>query len=627
MIGTAGHVDHGKTALVKALTGTDTDRLPEEKRRGITIDLGFARLALDDGIRASVVDVPGHEDFIRNMVAGATGVDVVLLVVAADEGVMPQTLEHLAILEILGVGAGAVALTKADLVEPDWLELVRSDVGERLRKTTIGWEPPVAVSAMTGQGLGEIRSALTRSAARASDRAADDLFRMPVDRVFSLAGAGTVVTGTTWSGSVKVGDQVSLLPEGAAARVRSVEVHGEHRELAEPGRRTALALAGLDRASVGRGSVVVSDASWRATSSIDVTLSLLPAAPRRVTQRARIRLHLGTDEVIARVTPATGDILPGASGLVRLRLEAPVVARWGDRGVIRAYSPVATIGGCVVIDPWPAARPRRPTVDSTRASAQPVERVRGYTLAAGLEGIEIGDLLVRVGIHAGLTTVVEAALEGRDLLRIGDRLVSAGAVREVREATLRALLEHHRSHPLEPGMPLQLLRRRSGSEKVAEHVYAELAREGKIALDGGTARLAGHAPALDRSQETAGGKLLAALVAAGSEGRTLDELDGLGLNESAGALAEYYVRQGTAVRVGQDRYYDREALERLARAALAEIVRLETATPAQVREKLGLSRKYLIPLLEWLDLKGFTLRGGEGRQVTKLGRQYLGSEA
>jgi selenocysteine-specific elongation factor len=351
VIGTAGHVDHGKTALVKELTGIDTDRFPEEKRRGITIDIGFAHLALHDGLHASVVDVPGHEDFVRNMVAGATGIDLALLVVAADEGVMPQTIEHLAILDALGIRVGAVAITKVDLVEPAWLELVRADLSERLDQTRVVWEPPVAVSVVTHQGLELLRSSLAQSAGRLQPRSGADLFRMPVDRVFSLPGAGTVVTGTTWSGSVKVGDHVSLLPEGLSGRIRSIQVHGEPRDQAEPGRRTALAVVGLERAATGRGSVVVSDPSWRATTRIDVRLSLLGDAPRPIGQHTRLRVHLGTSEAIARVTPELDQIIPGDSGLARLRLESPVVARWGDRGVLRSYSPITTIGGFVVVDP------------------------------------------------------------------------------------------------------------------------------------------------------------------------------------------------------------------------------------------------------------------------------------
>jgi selenocysteine-specific elongation factor len=624
VIGTAGHVDHGKTALVKALTGVDTDRFPEEQKRGITIDIGFAPLDLGGEVRASVVDVPGHEDFIRNMVAGATGIDLALLVVAADEGVMPQTVEHLAILELLGVQVGAVAITKADLAEPDWLDLVRSDVEERLRRTSIAWEAPVPVSVINGRGIEQLRGTLAEGAARTANRARDDLFRMPVDRVFSLAGAGTVITGTTWSGSVKVGQQVSILPQGVSGRVRSVEVHGMRRDEAEPGRRTALALAGVERAEAGRGSVAVTDPAWRSTSTIDVRLSLLPDAPRSITQRTRLRLHLGTAEVLARVTPAAGDIAPGESGIVRLRLEEPLVARWGDRGVIRAYSPVATIGGCVVVDPWPVQRPHRPIEDSARESADPPERIRSFAVNSGAEGIPVGDLPVRAGIHAGqVAEMVSRALETPDLRRVSDRIVPAAVLEAVREEALRSLSRYHAAHPLAPGMPLELLRQAIRSVTLGEYVLAELEQAGKIISGFGVARLADHAPVLDAKQEHRGAELLGSLTSAGTEGRTLQELDEVVRDGSAREIIEYYVRQGTAVRVGEDRYYERNVLDGLARRALVEIQRVEGATPAQLRDHLQLSRKYLIPLLEWLDLKGFTLRAGDARRVTPGGMKFL----
>ncbi len=624
VIGTAGHVDHGKTALVKALTGVDTDRFPEEQKRGITIDIGFAPLDLGGEIRASVVDVPGHEDFIRNMVAGATGIDLALLVVAADEGVMPQTKEHLAILELLGVKVGAVAITKADLADPDWLDLVRSDVEERLRATSIAWEPAVPVSVVNGQGIEQLRGTLAEGASRTRDRARDDLFRMPVDRVFSLAGAGTVITGTTWSGSVRVGEQVSIRPQGVSGRVRSVEVHGARRDEAEPGRRTAIALAGVERAEAGRGSVAVTDPAWRATTTVDVRLALLPEAPRNITQRTRLRLHLGTAEVLARVTPAAGEIVPGESGIVRLRLEEPLVARWGDRGVIRAYSPVATIGGCVVVDPWPALRPHRPAENPARESADPVERIRAFALSSGPDGIPVGDLPVRAGIHAGQATdLVSRALESAELRRVGDRIVAAAVLKAISDEALETLSRYHAKQPLAPGMPLELLRQAIRSVTLGEYVLAELERERKIATGHGVARLSGHAPSLNPEQERRGTELLESLTRSGSEGRTLQELEGPARDGSAREIIEYYVREGTAIRVGEDRYYERNVLDGLARRALAEIQRLEGATPAQLRDHLQLSRKYLIPLLEWLDLKGFTLRAGDARRVTPGGQQYL----
>jgi selenocysteine-specific elongation factor len=437
VIGTAGHVDHGKTALVKTLTGTDTDRWEEEKRRGITIDLGFAMLDLGGGFVASIVDVPGHEDFVRNMVAGATGIDVALLVVAADEGVMPQTEEHLAILEFLRVRSGVVAITKVDLSEPDWLELVETDVTERLVASSIGWESPVRFSAVSGTGAAELIGTLKTAAARAVARSADDLFRMPVDRVFSVAGAGTVVTGTTWSGSVGVGDEVRVLPGDGRSGVRSVEVHGEARERAEPGRRTALALRSLEKTDLARGAVVVADPTWRETWVVDAIVTLLDSAPRPLTQRSRIRLHIGTAEILARVTPAEGEIAPGQVGGVRLRLEKPLVTRWGDRGVVRSYSPMHTVGGCVVIDPWPPQRPRRPIDLQARAATDPVARTRALVALEDRRGVGVADLPVRLGIHPGAVESVVGKVVERGVLNIEGRLLPQAVV----EASRRQLEE------------------------------------------------------------------------------------------------------------------------------------------------------------------------------------------
>ncbi|MDH3497646.1 MAG: selenocysteine-specific translation elongation factor, partial [Gemmatimonadota bacterium] len=396
VIGTAGHVDHGKTLLVKALTGVDTDRWEEEKRRGITIDLGFASFPLGDTLAASIVDVPGHEDFVRNMLAGATGIDLALLVVAADESVMPQTIEHLAILEFLGVRTGVAAITKRDLVDAAWLELVVADVTERLTATRVRWEAVVPVSAVTGDGLDELRAALTRATAHVPSRHADDLFRLPVDRAFSVAGAGTVVTGTTWSGVVRVGDEVTVHPSARRARVRSIQVHGANQDGVEAGRRAALALTGLPRDAVARGSTVVVGEAWRPTAALDVLLTLLPSA-RTLGQRSRVRVHLGTAEVLARVTPEGESLAPGTTGAARLRLETPVVARWGDRLVIRSYSPVTTIGGAIVADPWPAARPRRPRGLEALLAAEP-DRVRAAVRRAPAEGLPREELPVRLGV-------------------------------------------------------------------------------------------------------------------------------------------------------------------------------------------------------------------------------------
>jgi len=600
VIGTAGHVDHGKSALVLALTGTDPDRWAEEKRRGITIDLGFAHLPLTADLEASIVDVPGHEDFVRNMVAGATGVDVALLVVAADEGVMPQTIEHLAILELLGIRNGVVAVTKADLAQPDWLELVFADVTDRIEATSIAWEPPVAVSALEG------------------------LFRLPVDRAFSLAGAGTVVTGTTWSGTVATGDEVVVLPQGIPARVRSVQVHGETRPRAEPGRRTALALPGVDRHAVARGSVVVADPSWRPVSALDAQVTLLPNAPRPLSQRSRVRCHLGTAEVIGRVTPAGDAIAPGQTGLVRLRLDEPVVARWGDRIILRAYSPVTTIGGAVVVDPWPAPRPRRPVADPRRAGTDVIVRILAVVESRGAAGVAQRDLMVRAGVPRGdLASAVTEAIRTGAVACAGDTLLSADVVRELRGRATGLIAEHHEQHPLAPGMPLEMLRKALGDSPAGAAVLSALPAGGEFAIEGGVARLSTHRPTLDARQSRDGEALLLALRAGGPEGRAVAELEHEFPPGIVASLMAYYVRQGTAIRVGPERYYHRAELDAVVRQALETVRRLGQATVPQVRDALGLTRKYLIPLLEWLDQRGFTARAGDARRLTPVGERYV----
>ena len=378
IIGTAGHIDHGKSSLVEALTGVRMDRLREERERGITIELNFAPLRLADGRIAGVVDVPGHEDFVRTMVAGASGIDLVLLVIAADEGIMPQTREHLAVAEQLGIPQGIPVLTKLDLVDPDWVELLELEVGEWLASSPVQFMAPIGVSAQTGAGIESLRAGIEHAAASLPPRSADDLFRLPIDRSFSIAGIGTVVTGTAWSGSIRPGDQVLIMPSRRPARVRSVEMHSQEASSAEPGMRVALGLAGVDREDLRRGDVVTEMAApWQASSLLDVYLQVLPQAPRGLNQRSRVRLHLGTAEVVARIVPLAR-IEPGQSGPARLVLDAPIVARGGDRFVLRALSPAATLGGGLVIDPVP---PRRkgswPSVLNPR---DPVERLEVLAL-------------------------------------------------------------------------------------------------------------------------------------------------------------------------------------------------------------------------------------------------------
>ncbi|HEY8105120.1 MAG TPA: selenocysteine-specific translation elongation factor, partial [Gemmatimonadales bacterium] len=565
IVGTAGHIDHGKSALVTALTGRTMDRLAEEQRRGITIDLNFAPLDLGDGVITGIVDVPGHEDFVRTMVAGASGFDVALLIVAADEGIMPQTEEHLAILEQLAIPAGVPVVTKADLVEPDWAELVAGDVAERLARSSVSFDAPVLVSAVTGQGVDALLTRLREHAARTPLRLQGDVFRLPVDRAFSVAGAGTVVTGTAWSGSVALGDAVRLLPDELEGRVRSIESHGRPVERTEPGARIAIGIAGVDRADVRRGHVLVSrDAPWAPTRALDVEVTLLPSAARGLPARTRVRLHLGTAEVMARALPRA-PIAPGATGLVRLRLEAPVVARGGDRFVLRSFSPVTTIGGGRVLDPLPPTR-AAPWPDELRG-ADPAQRLTGL-IARRPFGVELAAVPILSGMPSGAVT---AAVRGdAALCVIGGHLVPGRLVAYTTDTALQRLKEFHRRQPVERGMPLETLRHAlRGPEWLIEAAMGAGTSTRRLVVDGGIARLAGFEP------RVAGGepeidRLVRMLQAAGLSPPSIAELERETGRRDVAAVLRLAAARGLVEAVERDRYYSVEAL-RLFTTALEEI--------------------------------------------------------
>ena len=607
IVGMAGHIDHGKSALVAALTGRTMDRLAEERRRGITIDLNFAPLELGPGRVAGMVDVPGHEDFVRTMVAGASGIDVALLVVAADEGFMPQTSEHLTILEHLGVRHGVPVVTKADLVDPEWLELVLLDVAERLEGSSVAFGAPLAVSARTGQGLSELRARI--AAQTPAVRTIADLFRMPVDRAFSVAGIGTVVTGTAWSGQIGVGDVVAVVPGGVTGRVRSVEMFGRSCARSEPGARTAVGIAGVPRDALHRGQVLVRAADpWQATTALDVELALGAAAPRPLAHRARVRVHLGTAEVLARVLPRA-PIEPGGRGLARLALEAPVVARGGDRFVLRSYSPVATIGGGRVLDPLPPGRRVTWPAGLTAAEA-------GEQLAALLDrrpaGIPELLLPVLVGLTPKATLAVARGLPGArnaDGIWIPERTVEALGAKALAE-----IRRFHRVQPSERGLPLETLRHAlRAPAPVVEAALSGLSRAGKIRQRDGVVALAGFAPKVEGGDAEVD-RIVGILEQAALSPPSLAELEASTGRHDLAALLRLAARSGRVEAVERDRYYTRSALDRFAQT-LSDLGRESDIVPAAVRERLGISRKFLIPLLEWADGKGLTVRIGDVRRL------------
>jgi selenocysteine-specific elongation factor len=455
---------------------------------------------------------------------------------------------------------------------------------------------------------------LRRAASRARPRAAEDLFRLPVDRVFSLPGAGTVVTGTVWSGSIGAGEEAIIFPGPLSARVRSVEVHGRPVPRALPGRRAALALVGLDRAAARRGSVVVTDPAWQPTATLDVLVSLLPEA-RALSQRSRLRLHLGTAEVEARVVPAGDRIEPGAHQVpARLKLEAELLARWGDRGVLRNPSPPATVGGCVVVDPAPALRPRRPAGLAERAAPDPTARLAAFVAAAGQRGIPRRELTVRLGLNPQeVDTVVRQAAE-RGITEVAGRLLPQQAAASARDLVLGRLAAFHREQPMLPGMPLDAFRKAVGDPDLATQVLEALEAEGQVAREAGSVRLASHQARIPGELANLASSVWDDLRSAGFQGLTAADLSAKHPGTPVLEVAEFGVRQGTVVRIGDGRYYDRSELERAARLVLAALRDREELAPSEVRDVLQLTRKHLIPILEWMDSRGLTVRAGDVRR-------------
>jgi len=606
ILGTAGHIDHGKTALVHALTGVDTDRLPEEKRRGITIDLGFAPLQLPNGEIVGVVDVPGHEAFVRTMLAGASGIDLALLVIAADEGPMPQTREHLAILELLQVPQAVVALTKADLVETDWLSLVTEEVRALLRETRYASAEIIPTSVVKEQGLDELKLAISRLSERWEQKTENDLFRLPVDRAFSVRGTGTVVTGTVWSGELSVDHTVRILPLGASARVRGIQSHGVSVTRAVPGMRAAIALAGVEPDAVGRGATLVARADWHAALVVRADVSLLADAPT-LRPRTRVRFHLGTSDRSARVVAAGAPVAPGAHRPVRVVLDEPVVARAGDRFVLRSASPLATIGGGVITDPV-APRRARPM----NATELPVaERLSLFAEEAGLHGLLESSLEVRLGLApANARQVVEST---KGITRVGDRLFSGAALENARTRLVELVRQHHAERPLDRGAPREAVRSRLMLEPTLfDRLVTSLVGSGTLEATGAELRLAGRAPELSDQQRKVSEELVSALDAAGHEPPSVTELQ-TRFGPHTTALLRHLEREQRVIQVEEGRFYSPRAVQELLGLLEGKMAGGHELAPTDLREALGFSRKFLIPFLEFCDRKGYTARQGSGR--------------
>jgi len=626
ILGTAGHIDHGKTALVRALTGTDTDRLKEEKARGITIELGFAELAIEGGPRFGVVDVPGHEAFVRAMVAGAAGMDVVMLIVAADEGVMPQTREHLAIVELLGVPELVVALTKCDAVDEEWLELVDSDVEDVIARTRYAGAPRIPTSSVEGTGLDALIDALTTAAGRARRSTADDLARLPLDRVFTIQGTGTVVTGTLWSGSLDAGEKVRVLPDDLAARIRGLQVHGRSADRAVVGDRAAVALTGdgSDRDVVSRGATLVTSPEWQSTWMLTTRVEMLADTEWTLAHNQRVHVHHGTAEVLARVALLEDAPLEaGQAGWIQLRLEAPLVARAKDRLVLRAYSPVTTIGGGVVAEPSPPKRNRLDEVALANVAkvldGTPLDAVRAALDLAGWAGVRRGALPILTATTPQESESLTAALVSDGILTTAGHVFGPDVSRESRSLARLAVEAAQRADALRPSVPLAEVRAALppwAHPEIADAAIDALVESGDLESEDGGVRTPGFEPTMTPDQERASGQLLAALKGGGLAAPFLEELsEPLRARPDLKGLIRRLEHRGEIRPVADGLYIGAAELDAAAARISTELAGRTGLGPSEFREVLGVTRKHLIPILNYFDGLGTTLRSDDGRTV------------
>jgi len=623
IVGTAGHIDHGKSALVRSLTGTDPDRLKEEKARGITIDLGFAHLALDGETTASFIDVPGHERFVRNMLAGAHGIDAVMLVVAADESVMPQTREHFHICRLLGIPTGLVALTKCDLADADTLAIAEMEVRELLKGSFLEGAPLVRVSARTLSGLDDLKANLLKLAAQSPMRSAEGILRLPIDRVFSLRGFGTVITGTLVSGALRVGSEVEVLPRGLKGRVRGLQIHGEAVDVVAAGHRAAVNLAGLEVSELTRGDVIASPGTLKATSMLDVEITLLPNE-RPLADQTRLRIHVASAEILGRIRLLGLErIEPGRSGLAQLRLERPTVASRGQRIILRSYSPPGTVGGALVLDPLPPKRRRLRGGNwdglSALGQAPPGAAARIFLEEAGTPGLDAESLQARVSVPLDRLLM---ELDHAHVTKLGTPpawFLSETAVSSLRQAVRNLLSRFHEDNPLRSGIPREELRRRLFGRtppRAFEHVLESLDSLGQIRLGSDSVALVGHSLRLSPQEEEAGQAILSAAQTAGLAGVELSSLvpriraDAHLLQRVSGVL----LADGRLCRVG-DNLLHRDHLESLKQEVRRRWPPGSRMDVTAFKQLTGLTRKFVIPLLEYLDKERVTRRSGNDRLV------------
>jgi selenocysteine-specific elongation factor len=631
ILGTAGHIDHGKTSLVKAISGYDTDRLKEEKLRGITIELGFAALDLPSGIHLGIVDVPGHEKFVKHMVAGATGIDFVAMIIAADEGVMPQTREHLDICTLLGVQQGMIVLTKIDAVDEEWRELVIDDIRKFVSGTFLEAASLMPVSSLTGEGIPEFIKALDTLCVQLSEKKPSGLFRLPADRVFTMKGFGTVITGTLISGKISVGEPVMIYPSGIATKIRGLQVHDQSVDEASAGMRTAINFQGIEKASVNRGDVVARPDSLKTSYMLDVELNLLKSVEKPMKSRTRVRFHTGTAEIPCNLILLDSDSLePGHTALAQIRLDAPVACVRDDRFVIRSYSPVRTLGGGRIVNPVPQKHKRFKAETAEHLQLlltdDPETLIMEHARHAAFDEVSFSDLAVMTNLSGKQLDNVLQSLMSKHILIQTDKDTRRYIHRETYEAfkstTINRLKDFHNVNPLKNGMPKGELPPSfppSLNGKLFNLMLTMMANANEVVLSENFIRLPGHKVTLEADQSDLRKKFLNAYIKSGLQPPSFKELIAeISVDaKDAKNMLMLLVGEGAIIKVKEDLFFDANAINRL-KANLVDYLKLngEINTP-QFKDMTCVSRKYTIPLLEYFDAENITIRIGDIRKLRK----------
>lgn len=615
ILGTAGHIDHGKSTLVHALTGIDPDRLKEEKERGITIDLGFADLLYPDGLAIGIVDVPGHERLVKNMLAGAGGIDIVLMVIAADEGIMPQSREHLHICNLLRIKSGLIAITKSDMVEPDWLSLVTDEVREFVKGSFLDGAPIVPVSSKTGDNIDALKATIHDIAMKVEPKPTKGLFRLPIDRVFTLKGFGSVVTGSVVSGTVGIEDQVEILPSQLKSRVRGLQSHGKPVDRLHAGQRGAINLQSIEKEELRRGDTIVSQGRFTPTHHLDVKLELLESSPE-VKNRSLVHFHLGTSETVARVVIYGADkALGGEEAFCQLRLQEPVVAQAGDRYVIRRFSPLETMGGGVVLDPSPQKRRRRDGIDDlvTFEKGTLKERIEAKVMKSRMNGIGVDALegWVRAEVPE-INSAIEQLVSAGRLLRVNEMLYHQDAFAQFSGELARMVDAYHKQHPLKKGMPKEEARVRLKAEYRSFSSLLDMVKE--VVADADILMLKGFNASVSDEQ---GGRIIKLLDEKGCQPPSTEELaETLSVKpKQLLDMLKLMHKDGSIVKISETYFISRRTYEGMISALKSHFAKKDNMSVAEFRDLLGTTRKYALPFLEYLDSNKITLRVDDVRKL------------